>query len=212
MRKPINTMKRSAVAVLAAAMILGSANIPCVLSGTPTVVNAAELDETDTHTATSADKTDDTTDNTTDKKKAKSLTKDNSDSTPMDVSQFGEADPYSNTNLMDLYNEETLFASSKDISIDPSEDGGVHISGKNKNMQTGYITLGKMYDFGDVGAGTLRLDAISKRGKKVIAKFFIDEEATPFAEVQLDLQKTKDDWSQEGSQLISIPAGVPTEK
>ena len=181
-------MKRSAVAILAAAMLLSSVNIPGALTGTPAVVNAEGVDETDLHTLTDADNTDDST---------------------MNISNFQEADPFIQTSVFELYNSGNLFVNNEKIKLEAFEESGVCVSGKNKDMQSGYLTLGKMYDFGETGATTFKVDALAKRAKKVFARFYLDEESTPFAEIKLDMQKAKDDWSYDGSKLVSIPNGIP---
>ena len=97
MRRPINKMKRSAVAILAAAMLLSSVNIPGALIGTPAVVNAEGVDETDLHTLTDADNTDDST---------------------MNISNFQEADPFIQTSVFELYNSGNLFVNNEKIKLE----------------------------------------------------------------------------------------------
>ena len=91
-------------------------------------------------------------------------------------------------------------------------DEGVLISGKNADVKAGYITISKMYDFGTGYANRIKLDALSKRATKTIAKLYLDESDTPFMEVQLKMQTKKNVWTDKRPTFYEIPAGTVSGK
>ena len=163
MRKKTELLKRASVTMLAAAMLINSTAVTDVFLRCPLVVNAAEEDEDVEHTLTDGTKEHTITD------------------AVMEPSQFEDASPYEMQSFSDMYYANQLFFGNEKAEIDDGSDG-IHIRGKNKNIQGQRLTIGKMYDFEEEGAGILCFDAISKRGKKVIAKFYLDDETTPYLE------------------------------
>ena len=218
MRKKIGTGKRTAVAILAAAMIMSGMGVPESCQSYPYAVSAAENEEqpeVDTHTLTDADadseskqaeseQTDSGKDNKKidDKEDSKEKNK-GKDKEAVDVSEFEQADPYEMSSFADMLNSDQLYFTNEKADVKAEEDG-VHIAGKNKNIQGQKLVIKKMFDFGETGAGTIRFDAISKRGKKVIAKFYLDDSTEPFVECKIPLQNKTDDWFMEGDSLIEI--------
>ena len=190
MRKTFGTKKRTAVAILAAAMIMSGTGVPAASQNYPYAVSAAENDEQtiDTHTQTDADSEVTQTEN-----------------------DFEEANPFDKASFIELYNANLLKFSNDKVAL-VEESDALHISGKNKNMQGGRLTICEMFDFGDASVGSMRFDAISQKGKKIIAKFYMDGSSEPFAEYKLPLQKTKDDWSQNGDNIIKLPETAFTGK
>ena len=193
MRKKTQLLKRASVTMLAAAMLINSTAVTDVFLRCSSVVNAAEEDADVEHTLTDGTKEHTITD------------------AVLEPSQFEEASPYEMQSFCDMYYANQLFFGNEKAEIDDGSDG-IHIRGKNKNIQGQRLTIGKMYDFEEEGAGILCFDAISKRGKKVIAKFYLDDETTPFTEFKIPMQKKKDEWSSDDLLRMDIPKGKLTGK
>ena len=149
MRKKIGTGKRTAVAILAAAMIMSGMGVPESCQSYPYAVSAAENEEqpeVDTHTLTDADADSESkqaeseqTDSSKDNKKIddKEDSKENNkgkDKEAVDVSEFEQADPYEMSSFADMLNSDQLYFTNEKADVKAEEDG-VHIAGKNKNIQ-----------------------------------------------------------------------------
>ncbi|MBR6404329.1 MAG: CotH kinase family protein [Eubacterium sp.] len=188
MRKRLQIIKRASVTVLVAAMMTNCTTVTGDFFSCPLFVKAAEEEEYEEHTQT---------DGVNEHTKTDAAVIDFEDDTPYEMHFFD-----------DIFLENHLYFSNKNAMIEECSDG-IHISGKNKDLQGQRLIIGKKFDF-EEGACTMYFDAISKRGKKVMAKFYLDDEETPFAEYKLPLQKKKDDWSTDGEMRIELPANVLT--
>ena len=119
------------------------------------------------------------------------------------------ANPYENYLFADGYTADELLVSGTDLKAESTENG-LMISGKNKDVKAGAVTIKKIYDFGTGCATRVRIDALAKRGTKTTLDLYLDEAAAPFLSARLKLQPTDDVWTDPKAIFYEIPAGAVT--
>ena len=110
------------------------------------------------------------------------------------ISEFKKIDPYSAVFFSNLLAEKKLIYPDGDMTLEEVSDG-VLVSGKNKKVKKGYITIGGMFDFGEEGAERIALDILAKRATKTYMSVYLDNETTPLSVVRVSNQKQKDKWN-----------------
>ena len=110
------------------------------------------------------------------------------------ISEFKEMDSYSTVFFSNLLEEKKLIYPDGDMTLEEVSDG-VLVSGKNKKVKKGYITIGGMFDFGEEGAERIALDILAKRATKTYMSVYLDNETIPLSVVRVSNQKQKDKWN-----------------